>query len=259
DVTAHVYNYEGGGVAFTSGVQPRLIQGDRGRFTAKQLTDALHPDADWLPRTTLVVVENTSNKGGGSYYKLENVKEIAKVCSANKINLHMDGARIFNALVETNEDPKDYGKICDSISICLSKGLGAPVGSLLLGKKEFIANARRIRKLMGGGMRQAGYLAAAGIYALDNNVKRLKDDHKRARHLGSLLTGKGYIENVLPIDTNIVIFTLSDKMPSDKFIAELKKENIMASLMGTQLVRFVTHLDFTDEMLEITEKTLKKI
>jgi threonine aldolase len=259
DVTAHVYNYEGGGVAFTSGVQPRLIPGDRGRFTAKQLSDALHPDADWLPRTTLTVVENTSNKGGGSYYKLENVKEIANVCNANKINLHMDGARIFNALAETNEDPKDYGKICDSISICLSKGLGAPVGSVLLGKKEFIANARRIRKLMGGGMRQAGYLAAAGIYALDNNVKRLKDDHKRAKHLGSLLAGKGYIENVLPIDTNIVIFTLSDKMPSDKFIAELKKENIMVSLMGTQLVRFVTHLDFTDEMLEITEKTLKKI
>jgi threonine aldolase len=259
DVTAHVYNYEGGGVAFTSGVQPRLIQGDRGRFTAKQLSDALHPDADWLPRTTFVVVENTSNKGGGSYYKLENVKEIASICQKNKINLHMDGARIFNALAETGEDPKEYGKICDSVSICLSKGLGAPVGSLLLGKKEFIANARRIRKLLGGGMRQAGYLAAAGIYALDNNVKRLKDDHKKAKHMGSLLSGKAYIDNVLPVDTNIVIFTLNDKMPSDKFIAEMKKENILVSLMGTQLVRMVTHLDFTDEMLEITEKTLKKI
>lgn len=259
DVTAHVFNYEGGGVAFNSGVQPRLIQGDRGRFTARQLTGALHPDADWLPRTTLVVVENTCNKGGGSYYQLENVKEIAKVCSANKINLHMDGARIFNALVETGEDPKEYGKICDSISVCLSKGLGAPVGSVLLGKKEFIANAKRIRKLMGGGMRQAGYLAAAGIYALDNNVKRLKDDHKRAKHLGNLLKDKSYIENVLPVDTNIVIFTLSDKMPSAKFIAEMAKENILVSLMGTQLVRMVTHLDFTEEMLEVTEKTLKKI
>ncbi len=259
DVTAHVYNYEGGGVAFTSGVQPRLIQGDRGRFTAKQLSDALHPDADWLPRTTLVVVENTSNKGGGSFYKLENVKEIAAVCQKNKINLHMDGARIFNALAETGEDPKEYGKICDSVSICLSKGLGAPVGSLLLGTKGFIANARRIRKLLGGGMRQAGYLAAAGIYALDNNVKRLKDDHKKAKYLGSLLSGKTYIDNVLPVDTNIVIFTLNDKMPSDKFIAEMKKENILVSLMGTQLVRMVTHLDFTDEMIDITEKTLKKI
>jgi len=259
DVTAHVYNFEGGGIAFTSGVQPKLIPGDRGRYTAKQLADCLHPDADWLPRTTLAVVENTSNKGGGSYSKLENIKEIANVCQANKIKLHMDGARIFNALVETNESPKDYGKICDSISICLSKGLGAPVGSLLLGKKEFIANARRIRKLLGGGMRQAGYLAAAGIYALDNHVTRLKDDHKRAKHLGSLLTGKSYIENVLPVDTNIVIFTLSDKMPSAKFVAELAKENIMVSLMGTQMVRMVTHLDFTDEMLETTEKILKKI
>jgi threonine aldolase len=259
DVTAHVFNYEGGGIAFTSGVQPRLINGDRGRFTAKQLTDAFHPDADWLPRTTLVTVENTSNKGGGSYYKLENVKEIAKVCRDNKINLHLDGARIFNALAETNEDPKEYGKICDSVSICLSKGLGAPVGSVLLGKKDFIANAKRIRKLLGGGMRQAGYLAAAGIYALDNNVKRLKDDHKRAKHLGGLLQGKDYIEAVLPVDTNIVIFMLSDKMPSDKFMAALAKENILVSLMGNQLVRMVTHLDFTDEMLQITEKTLKKI
>ncbi|HTA81687.1 MAG TPA: GntG family PLP-dependent aldolase [Bacteroidia bacterium] len=259
DVTAHVYNFEGGGVAFTSGVQPRLIQGDRGRFTAKQLSDSLHPDADWLPRTTLVVVENTSNKGGGSYYKLENVKEIAKVCTDNKIKLHMDGARIFNALVETNEDALEYGKVCDSISICLSKGLGAPVGSVLIGTKEFIANARRIRKLLGGGMRQAGYLAAAGIYVLDNNVKRLKDDHKRAKHLGSLLEGKSYIDSVLPVDTNIVIFNLSDKMPSAKFVAELAKENILVSLMGTQMVRMVTHLDFTEEMLETTEKILKKI
>lgn len=259
DVTAHVFNFEGGGIAFTSGVQPRLIPGDRGRFTAKQLTDSFHPDADWLPRTTLVVVENTSNKGGGSYYKLNEVQEIAAVCKANKINLHMDGARIFNALAETHESPKDYGKICDSISVCLSKGLGAPVGSVLLGKKKFIANARRIRKLMGGGMRQAGYLAAAGIYALDNHVERLKDDHKRAKHLGKLLEGKDYIEKVLPVDTNIVIFTLSDKMPSANFVAGLAKENIMVSLMGTQMVRMVTHLDFTDEMLETTEKVLKKI
>ena len=258
DVTAHVYNFEGGGVAFNSGVQPRLILGDRGRFTAKQLSDSFHPDADWLPRTTLVVVENTCNKGGGSYYKLDDVKEIAKVCSANKINLHMDGARIFNALVETGEDAKEYGKICDSISVCLSKGLGAPVGSVLLGNKGFIANAKRLRKLMGGGMRQAGYLAAAGIYALDNNVNRLKDDHKRAKHLGSLLQGKSYIENVLPVDTNIVIFSLNDNMPSAKFVAEMAKESILVSVMGNQLVRMVTHLDFSDEMLELTEKTIKK-
>src|SRR6185312_7535617 len=251
--------YEGGGIAFTSGVQPKLINGDRGRFTAKQVTENLHPDADWLPHTTLVVVENTSNKGGGSYYKLQNVKEISEVCHANKINLHLDGARIFNALTETGESPIEYGKICDSVSICLSKGLGAPVGSVLLGSKDFIYKARRIRKLLGGGMRQAGYLAAAGIYALDNHVKRLKEDHKKAKHLGSLLTTKSYIEQVLPVDTNIVIFKLNDQMPAEKFISTLAKENIMVSQMGPQLVRMVTHLDFTDEMLEVTEKTLKKI
>ncbi|HTB05542.1 MAG TPA: GntG family PLP-dependent aldolase [Bacteroidia bacterium] len=259
DVTAHVYNYEGGGIAFTSGVQPKLIPGDRGRFTAAQLKEHLHSDADWLPRTTLVVVENTSNKGGGSYYKLQNVIEIAEVCKANKINLHMDGARIFNALAETGESPKDYGNICDSISICLSKGLGAPVGSLLLGTKDFVAKARRIRKLLGGGMRQAGYLAAAGIYALDNNITRLKDDHKRAKHLGSLVKEKSYVSELLPVDTNIVIFTLSDKMPAEKFMDELKKENILVSMMGRQMVRMVTHLDFTDEMMGSVEKALKKL
>jgi len=259
DVTAHVYNYEGGGIAFTSGVQPKLINGDRGRFTALQVKESLHPDADWLPHTKLVVVENTSNKGGGSYYKLQNVKDIAEVCHANKINLHMDGARIFNALTETGEGPLDYGKICDSISICLSKGLGAPVGSVLLGSKDFIYKSRRIRKLLGGGMRQAGYLAAAGIYALDNHIKRLKEDHKRARHLGNLLATKSYIEEVLPVDTNVVIFKLNNQMQAEKFIETLAKENIMVSQMGTQLVRMVTHLDFTDEMLEVTEKVLKKI
>ena len=259
DVTAHVYNYEGGGIAFTSGVQPKLIPGDRGRFTAAQLKENLHSDADWLPHTTLVVVENTSNKGGGSYYKLKNVKEIAELCKANKINLHMDGARIFNALTETGESPKDYGKICDSISICLSKGLGAPVGSLLLGSKDFIYKARRTRKLMGGGMRQVGYLAAAGIYALDNNIKRLKDDHKRAKHLGSLVKEKSYVKELLPVNTNIVIFTLSDKMPAEKFMDALKKENILVSMMGRQMVRMVTHLDFTDEMMETVEKVLRKL
>jgi threonine aldolase len=259
DVTAHVYNFEGGGIAFTSGVQPKLIPGDRGRFTAAQLKESLHSEADWLPRTSLVVVENTSNKGGGSYYTLQNVKEIAEVCKANKINLHMDGARIFNALVETGESPKDYGSICDSVSICLSKGLGAPVGSLLLGSKPFIAQARRIRKLMGGGMRQAGYLAAAGIYAIDHNITRLKDDHKRAKHIASLVKGKTYVKELLPVDTNIVIFTLADDMPSDKFMDELKKDNIHVSMMGKQMVRMVTHLDFTDEMLNKVENVLKKL
>jgi threonine aldolase len=259
DVTAHIYNYEGGGISFNSGVQAKLINGDRGRYTAEQLKAELHSDADWLPRTSLVAIENTSNKGGGSYYQLKNAKEISEVCRSNKIAFHLDGARIFNALTETREDAKEWGKIVDSISVCFSKGLGAPVGSVLLGSKEFIAEARRVRKVLGGGMRQAGYLAAAAIYALDNNVKRLKEDHKKAKHIGGLLKDKSFIESILPVDTNIVIFNLKKDMPADQFVGTLKKEDILVSLMGKQAVRMVTHLDFTDAMLETVEKVIKKI
>lgn len=259
DVTAHVFNYEGGGMSFNSGVQAKLIQGDRGRFTAKQLEESLHTDAEWLPQSKLTVIENTSNRGGGSYYTLKGAQEIAQVCKANGMKLHMDGARIFNALTETGEDPKEWGKICDSISVCFSKGLGAPVGSALLGSKEFIAKARRIRKLFGGAMRQGGYIASAAIYALDNNVKRLKEDHKRAKHIGELFKKKSYVVNMLPVDTNIIIFNLKDDMPAEKFVNTLKKDNIFVSLMGRQAIRMVTHLDFTDAMLETFEKAVNKI
>jgi len=259
DVTAHVYNYEGGGISFNSGVQAKLIQGDNGRFTAKQVEQGLHPDADWLPRTSLVTIENTSNRGGGTYYQIKNVKEIAQVCKKNKLNFHLDGARIFNALAETRESPKEYGKACDSISICLSKGLGAPVGSVLLGSAEFIYKARRVRKLFGGGMRQAGYLAAAGIYALDNNIKRLIEDHQRAKHIAEILMGKSYVSNMLPVETNIIIFSLDKFMPAEKFTNALKKDNIIVSMMGSNALRMVTHLDFDDKMLKIVENALKKI
>jgi threonine aldolase len=259
DVFAHVYNYEGGGISFNSGVQTKLIQGDNGRFTAKQVEQALHPDADWLPRTSLVTIENTSNRGGGAYYQIKNVKEISAVCKKNKLSLHLDGARIFNALIETGESPREYGKVCDSISVCFSKGLGAPVGSVLLGSTEFIAKARRVRKLFGGGMRQAGYLAAACIYALDNNIKRLKEDHQRAKHIAKILEGKTYVMNMLPVETNIIIFSLDKSMPAEKFTNALKKDNILVSSMGNNALRMVTHLDFDDKMFKIVENSLKKI
>ncbi len=259
DVTAHVYNYEGGGIAFNSGVQTKLIPGDNGRFTAKQLEQTLHPYADWLPRTSLVTIENTSNRGGGAYYTIKNVKEISAVCKKNNLGLHLDGARIFNALTETGESPKEYGKACDSISICLSKGLGAPVGSVLLGSSEFVGKARRVRKLLGGGMRQGGYLAAAGIYALDNNISRLKEDHQRAKHIAKILAGKSYVINMLPVVTNIIIFSLDSSMAADKFTETLKKENILVSMIGNNALRIVTHLDFNDKMLKVVEKALNRM
>ena len=259
DTTSHIYNYEGGGISSNSGVQAKLIAGDRGRISAQQITESINPHFDWLTHTSLVCIENTANRAGGSYYSLQEMQELAKVCKQNKLNYHLDGARIFNAIVESNYTPTDLGKLFDSISICLSKGLGAPVGSVLLGDKEFIQKARRVRKVFGGGMRQAGYLAAAGIYALDNHVIRLKDDHKRAKQLAATMKGLSYIDSVLPVDTNIIIFNLNNKLNPETFVEKLASHNIKTVGFGKQAIRFVTHLDFTDDMLEKVENVLKKL
>jgi threonine aldolase len=259
DINSHIYLYETGGMASNSGVQAKLVEGDRGRLNALQVEKAINPDLDWLTASTLVSLENTVNKAGGSYYELEKIKAIRKVCDEKNLRFHLDGARIFNALVETGEEPKQYGKLFDSISICLSKGLGAPVGSLILGKKDFIKKCRRYRKSFGGNMRQAGYLAAAGIYALDNNINRLKADHVRARSLEAALRKLSFVNNILPVDTNIVIFDLSSSMPMELFAHKLGEKNIRFAPFGPQTVRFVTHMDFTDEMLEKVVKALAEL
>ncbi len=259
DTTAHIYNYEGGGISFNSGVQAKLLPGERGRISAQQVTDNINPNLDWLTHTSLVCVENTANRAGGSYYSLQQMEELASVCKQNNLKYHLDGARIFNAIVENTYTSSDIGKLFDSISVCLSKGLGAPVGSVVLGNKEFIAKSRRIRKVFGGGMRQAGYLAAAGIYALDNNIERLKEDHKRAKELGGIMSGLNYVDTVLPVDTNIIIFNLNDKIKPEDFVKKLADNSIKAVGFGKQAIRFVTHLDFTDEMLEKTVQVLKGI
>lgn len=259
DATAHIYNYEGGGISFNSGAQAKLLQGERGRISAEQVVENINPNFDWLTRTSLVCIENTANRAGGSYYSLQQMQELAIVCKQNNLKYHLDGARIFNAIIENNYTPNDLGKLFNSISVCLSKGLGAPVGSVLLGDKEFITKARRVRKVFGGGMRQAGYLAAAGIYALDNNLLRLKDDHKRAKQLNTVISRLSYVDNVLPVDTNIIIFNLNKKMKPETFVQKLASYNIKASGFGKQSIRFVTHLDFTDEMLLKVEKVLKNL
>ncbi len=257
--TCHIYNYEGGGISFNSGAQAKLLAGDRGRLNAKQIEENINPVFDWMARTSLVSIENTCNRSGGSYYSLAGMKEISELCKKHSLKYHLDGARIFNALVETGDSPQSVGILFDSISVCLSKGLGAPVGSVLLGDKEFIRKARRIRKVFGGGMRQAGYLAAAGIYALDHNTKRLKEDHSRAQILAAALGSLSFVENILPVDSNIIIFTLSDKMKSEDMVAKLKEKHIISTGFGKQTIRFVTHLDFTDDMLEKTVKALKAL
>ncbi len=258
DESSHVYRYEGGGIARNSGSSVRLLQGDRGRFKAEDVRRNVNPaDDPHFPLTRLVVAENTSNRGGGSCYELKDLQDIKKACDNHKLAFHLDGARLFNALVRKNQSPHDIGACFDSISICLSKGLGAPVGSLLIGSQAFITKARRVRKAFGGGMRQAGYLAAAGIYALENHVDRLKDDHDRASMLAGVLSGCSYVREVMPVDTNILVFRLQDDVHDKEFLLNLEKKGLLGIGFGPQTIRFVTHLDFSDEMLEDATCILK--
>jgi len=255
---SHVYYYEGGGIAMNSGASVCLLEGDQGRITATDVAAHINPPSDpHRPLTRLVSVENTMNKGGGSIYDFNELQAIGKVCSENGLKFHLDGARLFNALVETDVATGDYGQLFDSISICISKGLGAPVGSVLIGNKEFIKKSRRIRKVFGGGMRQAGYLAAACIYALDNHVERLRDDHRRAKELESLLQTLPFVEDVTPVQTNLVFFSLKAEMPVDLFLQKLRENDVYAMALAPQQVRFVTHLDITDEMMEKVKFVLK--
>ena len=260
DKWAHVYNYEGGGVSFNSGVSCCLLDGTRGMITAEQVASAINnPEFYHSPLTSLVCVENTTNKGGGACYDFEELKRIKLVCDANNLKFHLDGARIWNALVATNNNPADYGKVFDTISVCLSKGLGAPIGSLLLSDAKTIHRALRIRKILGGGMRQVGYLAAAGIYALDNNLQRLADDHRRAKELGAVLEKLPWVAKVEPIETNILIFSLKEGLDENVFIEKLKERNIHISSMGHGKLRIVTHLDYREVMHSYVLETFERI
>lgn len=258
DEMSHIYQYEVGGYAFHSGIAVNLLKGENGILDAKMVEAAVRPRFDWLPKSSLVVIENTCNKGGGSIYTLETIRSIRAVCRKHGLALHLDGARLFNALVETGDNPESIGAEADSISLCLSKGLGAPVGSVLTGSRSFIAEARRVRKVMGGGMRQAGYLAAAGIYALDHHVERLRDDHAHARMLASALAGLPYAANIRPVQTNIVIFDLLPPLTPATFLEFLSKNGIKASAFGPQTIRFVTHLDVSREMAVQVTGVLQK-
>ncbi|MEX2379324.1 MAG: low-specificity L-threonine aldolase [Vicingaceae bacterium] len=250
DETAHIYRYEGGGIAFNSGLSNRLIRGKKGQFSLEQLKAEINADDIHFPSTQMVSIENTCNKGGGTVWDLNEVDRISQFCRTNKLPLHLDGARIYNAIIAQKSSEKEIGKHFDSISLCLSKGLACPVGSLLIGSKSFIKQAIRIRKVMGGGMRQVGYLAAAGIYALDNNVKRLSEDHHRAKQLAQVLKSVSFIEEVVPPQTNIVLFKLSNSISTESFIGQMQSKNILVAAMGNQKIRLVTHLDFNDAMMD---------
>ena len=250
DKMSHVYIYEGGGIAFNSGSQVKALEGDRGRITAEQVTEAINLDDVHKARTSLISLENTANRGGGSCYDFNEFQLIKEVCLKNKLSLHLDGARLWNALVAKGESPKQYGEIFDSISICLSKGLGTPVGSLLLGRHDFIKKARRVRKVFGGGMRQAGYLAAAGIYALENNINRLREDHLHAHQIAAALSKKDFVGKIMPVETNIIIFEVTGSCTAKSFCEQLSKYQILCLPISPLQVRMVLHLDVTPGMVQ---------
>ena len=245
DKLSHIYQYEGGGIAFNSGASVRLVEGNRGRITADQVRESINPDDVHKPVTTLVSLENTANRGGGSCYNFSDIQSIKEVCLQNSLSLHLDGARLFNALVAKNETPAQYGEVFDSISVCLSKGLGAPVGSVLIGKKDFIKKARRIRKVFGGGMRQAGFIAAAGIFALEHNIERLAQDHANAQMIAKVLEEKDFIGTILPVETNIVIFEVKGRYTAPALATKLKEQGIFVIAISSTQVRVVVHLDIS--------------
>jgi len=259
DHYAHVFNYEGGGVSFNAGVSCKLIVGDRGRLYASQIEAAINPpDFYHSPKTTLVCLENTTNKGGGAYYDFAEIKKIKTVCNAHDLALHLDGARLWNALVETNETPKQYGAVFDTISLCFSKGLGCPVGSILAGSKVAISKALRIRKVLGGGMRQSGYLAAAALYALDHHLEDLCEDHRKAKEIEQVLQNCSFVSNVEPVSTNIIIFSLASDYDEATFMEKMKQKKVQMIAMGPGKLRLVTHRDYSDLQHEYFLNLLSK-
>jgi len=256
---SHVYYYEGGGIAYNAGCQARTLAGERGRINAGQVLKSINPDDVHRAHSSLVCLENTSNRGGGSCYDMEEIKQIRDVCDEHNLILHLDGARLYNALVAKNEKTADYGKLFNSISVCFNKGLGCPAGSMLLGTEKFIRQARRVRKVFGGGMRQAGFLAATALYALDHHVARLASDHQHAKRIGEALQKHPLVKMVLPVETNLVIFELIDGKDPKVFIASLKEKGILLLTISDKRLRIVTHLDVSNDMVDYFLKTLINI
>jgi len=256
---SHIYQYEGGGIAKNSGASVRLLQGDRGRLTVESIAQWINPDDVHYPKTQLISLEDTANRGGGAIYDFSEIERISRFAKEKSFPLHLDGARLMNALVETGIQPRDYASVFDSISLCLSKGLGAPVGSVLIGSASFIKEARRVRKVFGGGMRQAGMIAAGGLYALKNNVERLKIDHHNALELERCLVQLNWVERVYPVQTNIVVVVLNDASKRDLVIGKLKEQNVLAMAFGPGMVRFVTHLDISNAQMDQTLAVLKAL
>jgi len=259
DKFSHIYNYEAGGASFNSGISCKLIDGERGMFTADQVIEAINPNAFYYAKTTLVEVENTTNKGGGACYDFQELQKIKEVCERHGLKYHLDGARLWNAIVEKKEDPKKYGALFDTISLCFSKGLGAPLGTVLIGTRASMKNAMRVRKVLGGGMRQVGYMAAAGLFALEHHMGRLVEDHRRAKEIALCLDNQAYVQKVEPCETNIVIFYLKEDQSEEEFMKSLVSNGVRISSMGQGKLRMVTHLDYLEDHHQVFLKLLNDL
>lgn len=260
DKWSHIHLYESGGASANSGVNFNLLDGNRGMITAQQVKEGINdPEFYHMPMSKMVGIENTTNKGGGACYDIAELQKIKKVCADHNLKYHLDGARLWNAMIAKKQQPKQFGELFDTISVCFSKGLGAPIGSVLLGDAETMHRALRVRKIFGGNLRQSGYLAAAGIYALQHNINRLQDDHRRAKELGKMLEHCSWVSVVEPIETNIVIFSPIPEVTDQQIIEKLKQKGISISLLAKGKLRMVTHLDYRQIMHEYVLEALGKM
>ena len=260
DKDAHIYKYEGGGIMANSGCSVKFVPADRGRFTAEDVSKALNPKSDpHAANSRMVSIENTSNRGGGAVWSIDRIASISSLCRAQGLGMHLDGARIFNALARSGDSASEMGKHFDTISICLSKGLGAPIGSVLVGHQDLIDRAYRVRKRLGGGMRQVGIIAAAGLFALDQNLPLLEHDHEKAQRIGSVLAECRYVKDILPVETNIVVFSVQKPEMVEKVIGGLEKHGILGIPFGEDTIRLVTHLDINDQEIDTVVDALGQL
>ncbi len=261
DASAHIIRYEGGSASSLSGVQLSCLPGDRGRLSAEAVLSSIRPQDLHNPPTTLVCLEQTHNAGGGSVYPFETIQRIVDVARTHHLKLHLDGARLFNAVAKTGISAMEYARPFDTVSFCLSKGLGAPIGSMLVADRPLIHRLRRLRKLFGGGMRQVGILAAAGIYALDHHIARLSEDHANATHLATLLGKLSSVDiNVKEVETNILLFHLPDfPKTTDQILTDCREKGVLFNAVGDRAFRLVTHLDISPQDIERAGKIFSSV
>ncbi len=260
DLNCHIYNYEAGGAAVLSGVTCRTLDGDYGILDLSQLEDKIRPDDQHLVRTRLVCLENTHNRGGGRVYPLEKIEAISAWARGHGLRLHLDGARLWNAVVATGVAAAEWAGHFDSVSVCFSKGLGAPVGSALAGPREFVKRAHRIRKLFGGGMRQAGVLAAAALYALDHHIDRMAEDHANARVLAQAVADTPGLRLTPPeVETNLVWFEVDPELGTSRTVADaLRQRGVLVHVSGPRKLRACTHLDVSAAQAERAAETIRQ-